>query len=95
MPNINKYCFQWLLIKGIQFNDAISITPPACIPTIPAIYIVVESVAASKACTINSHGAINKNVNSIGSVTPQNIAVKVIGINNPRVFFLFSGFAVL
>ncbi|MPM62426.1 hypothetical protein SDC9_109297 [bioreactor metagenome] len=56
--------------------------------------ITVERVAANNACTTNNHGATNKNVNSIGSVTPQNIAVKVTGTNNPRTFFLFCGLAV-
>ena len=59
-----------------------------------ARYIVVDKHAANTACTTHNAGAINRNVNSIGSVTPQKIAVKVIGINRPIIFFLFSGFAV-
>jgi len=94
IANWSKYWTQWFPIRGIQFKEAISIAPPENIPTIPTRYIVVEIVAASSACTTNSTGEINKNVNSIGSVTPHKIAVNVIGISNANTFFLFSGFAV-
>ena len=68
--------------------------PSAKTPTIPARYIVVEIIAARTACTTNNIGETNKNVNSIGSVTPQKIAVNVIGMSNPNTCFFFSGFAV-
>ena len=63
-------------------------------PTTPKINIVVAIVAAKNACTANNTGAINKNVNSNGSVIPEIIAVNTTGINNPAVNFFFSGFAV-
>jgi len=94
IASCNKYSFQWLPINGIQFNEAISITPPANTPTILNEYITAAMIPAKIAWTINSIGEINKKVNSIGSVTPQNIAVNVIGISNPITCFFFSGFAV-
>lgn len=70
-------------------------TPPEKTPITPAKYITVDKHAANIACTTNNGGAINKKVNSIGSVTPHITAVIVTGINNPATFFLFSGLAVL
>ncbi|MPN27326.1 hypothetical protein SDC9_174757 [bioreactor metagenome] len=54
----------------------------------------MASSADNTACTINKTGAINKNVNSMGSVTPHKTAVSVIGISSASKRFLFCGLAV-
>ena len=41
-----------------------------------------------------NNGAANKNENSIGSVIPVRIAVKVADNNKPKTLLLFSGLAV-
>ena len=85
----------WFFIKGIKVSELISIIPPENIPTTPKAFMIVDIQAASTACTKNNGGAINKNVNSIGSVTPQKMAVRVIGIKRLKSCSLLSGFAVL
>ena len=59
------------------------------------MFIAVASNDDSTAWTTNNCGAINKKVNSIGSVTPLRTAVRTTGIISPAIFFLFSGRAVL
>ncbi len=87
----NKYCCQCADPSGIQFKAALEIIPLPKSPLIPIKYCAVANDAAKTECTANITGAINKNVNSIGSVIPANIAVKVTGIINPNTsFFLFS-----
>ena len=76
-----------LLPSGIQFVAKKSKTPPPMLPTNPNPYIIVSIVAASKACNTNKYGAINKNVNSNGSVIPATTAVSVAGINNAATFY--------
>ena len=75
---------------GIQFRNIKSKNPPPKFPTTPNIYINVDIVAANTACNPNNTGAINKNVNSSGSVIPETIAVNKTGNNNPATFFFFS-----
>lgn len=84
-----KYACQWFLANGIQFCAAHSIIPPPKLPDTPKANSAAAKVAAKIACTTNSIGATNKNVNSKGSVIPANIAVKVAGINKPATIFFF------
>jgi hypothetical protein len=78
----------------MKLSELISIIPPPTTTT-PNAFITVDRQAARKACTINNNGAINKNVYSIGSVTPQTTDVRVIGIKRLKSCSRFSGFAVL
>ena len=50
--------------------------------------------AESAAWTTNSCGATKRNVNSMGSVTPQSTAVSVTGMRSARSFLRLSGHAV-
>src|SRR5699024_12456225 len=75
---------------GIQFVATKSIRPPPKCPTIPTLYIINAIVAVRTACNTNKYGAINRKVNSNGSVIPASTAVNVAGINNAATFFLFS-----
>ena len=43
---------------------------------------------------MNSGGAMNRKVNSMGSVTPQKMAVRVMGMSSDNSSFFFSGLAV-
>ena len=52
--------------------------------------MIVSIVAANNAWITNKNGAINKNVNSNGSVIPTTTAVNVAGINNAATFLRFS-----
>ena len=52
------------------------------LPTTPNAYIKVSIDAAKTACKTNKYGAMNKNVNSNGSVIPTTTAVNVAGISN-------------
>src|SRR5699024_3280327 len=76
--------------NGIQFVATKSIRPPPKCPTIPTLYIINAIVAVRTACNTNKYGAINRKVNSNGSVIPATTAVNVAGINNAATFFLFS-----
>ncbi len=53
-----------------SFVFAHSIIPPPKLPDTPKANSVAAKVAAKIACTTNSIGATNKNVNSKGSVIP-------------------------
>ena len=54
----------------------------------------MESKAESSACTTKSTGATKRNVNSMGSVTPQSTAVSVTGMRSARSCLRRSGRAV-
>ena len=88
------YCCQWLAISGMKFRELISMRPPANTPTQPTRFMAMASREASKQWTMNSGGAMNRNVNSMGSVTPQKIAVRVMGMSRESSSFFFSGLAV-
>ena len=81
--------------SGIQFIAAISISPDPIFPTTPNAYITAAIVAAKTECIANRKGAINRNVNSNGSVIPTKTAVSAAGIRSPATTFFFSGRAVL
>src|SRR5699024_2548903 len=81
---------QWFCAKGIQFVAKKSNNPPPKFPTKPNPYINVSIVADNNACNTNKYGAINKNVNSSGSVITTTVAVNVAGISNDAILFLFS-----
>ena len=80
-------CHPMCFSKGIQLVAIKSSTPPPILPTTPNPYISVSIVAASSACNTNKNGAINKKVNSSGSVIPATTAVSVAGINNAATFY--------
>ena len=79
---------------GIINLDNIAIKPLPISPTTPNKYKVDAKVAANRECNKNNGGAINKNVNSNGSVIPANIAVIAVGTIKDNVSFFFSGKAV-
>ena len=78
----------------MKFSELISIRPPANTPTQPTMLIAMASRAASTQWTMNSGGAMNRKVNSMGSVTPQKMAVRVMGMSSDNSSFFFSGLAV-
>lgn len=78
----------------MKFKELISIRPPENTPTMPNRFMVVDRHAARIQCTTNSAGAMNRNVNSMGSVTPQTIAVSTMGISSAFSCVFFSFFAV-
>ena len=57
------------------------------------ICINANDKPANPQCKINNPGAINKNVNSIGSVIPVRNDVNAAENSHPPTIFLFSGFA--
>ena len=59
------------------------------LPTTPNAYIKVSIDAAKTACKTNKYGAMNKNVNSNGSVIPTTTAVNVAGISSAATFYDF------
>ena len=55
--------------------------------------ISIYAAPANTECIKYNTGATNKNVNSIGSVIPVNIAVNAADNNNPPATLRFSGLA--
>lgn len=74
----------WFAHSGMKLKEAISMRPPLKTPTAPTRFMHMESKAESSACTTKSTGATKRNVNSMGSVTPQSTAVSVTGMRSAR-----------
>ena len=78
----------------MKFSELISMRPPANTPTQPTMLIAMARNAVMMQWTRNSGGAMNRKVNSMGWVTPQKIAVRVMGMSRESSSFFFSGLAV-